>query len=122
MDRDNRIVHLVEVIDDVYSFVEEADPIKKIDSQHRIVALIAQQTTECAYLIRDYATHKSFCMSTFPISCAEEFSPLLGERTLKNSFISDVDNKITQYEDKFKQLKTDFQDHNILQTGIKLSR
>jgi len=60
VDRDNRIVHLVEVIDDVYSFVEEADPIKKIESQHRIVALMAQQTTECAYFIRDYATHKSF--------------------------------------------------------------
>ena len=44
--------------------------------------------------------------------------PLPGERTLKNSFMSDVDNKIKKYEDKFKELSIAFQDRAILQTEI----
>jgi len=60
VDRDICIVHLVEVMDDVYSFVKEAEPVKKIESHSRIVALMAQQTTECAYFIRDYAMNKNF--------------------------------------------------------------
>src|SRR6202050_4049979 len=63
VDRDKCIVHLVEVINDIYSFVKQAEPMKKIQSHGRIVALMAQQTTECAYFIRDYAMNKNFCMS-----------------------------------------------------------
>jgi hypothetical protein len=49
--------------------------------------------------------------------------PLLpGRQVLKNSFLSDVDSKITQYEGKFKELKMAFQDHSILQIGIMVSR
>jgi hypothetical protein len=62
MDRDDCIVHLLEVIDDVYFFVHEAEPVKKIESHGRIITLMAQQTTECAYFIRDYAMDKSFCL------------------------------------------------------------
>ena len=60
-DRDNYVGRLVEVMDDVYSFVEEAEPIKKVESNLRIIELIEQQTTECAYFIRDYAMNRSFC-------------------------------------------------------------
>jgi uncharacterized protein Yka (UPF0111/DUF47 family) len=63
MDRDDSIVRLVETMDDVYSFVKETEPMKKIKSFGRIIELIAQQTTECAYFIRDYAIGKDFCMS-----------------------------------------------------------
>ena len=62
-DRDSAIVRLVGIIDDVLSFIKEAEPVKKIKSHGRIIALMAQQTTECAYFIRDYATNKSFCRS-----------------------------------------------------------
>jgi hypothetical protein len=61
VDRDSCIIRLVEIMDDVYSFVKEAEPMKKIESHGRIIALMAQQTTECAYFIRDYAMNKSFC-------------------------------------------------------------
>ena len=36
--------------------------------------------------------------------------------------MSDVDSKIKQYEDKFKELKMAFQDGAILQTAITVSR
>ena len=50
------------------------------------------------------------------------FTSLPGKRTLKNSFMSDVDSKIKKYEDTFKELKTAFQDGAILQTAITVSR
>ena len=62
VDRDNSIVHLVEVMGDVFSFVKEAKPLKEIESHRRILALMAQQTTECAYFIQGYAMNKNFCM------------------------------------------------------------
>ena len=67
VDRDSGIARLVSIMDDVFSFVKEAEPMKKIEAQGRIIALIAQQTTECAYFIRDYATNKSFCRSASPL-------------------------------------------------------
>ncbi len=63
VDRDRYIVRLVEVMDDVFSFVKEAEPIKKIESHGQIIELVSQQTTECAYFIRDYAMNKSLCRS-----------------------------------------------------------
>ena len=60
-DRDNYVGRLVEVMNDVYSFVQEAEPIKKVESNLKIIELIEQQTTECAYFIRDYAMNKNFC-------------------------------------------------------------
>ena len=64
VDRDSSIVSLVEVMDDVFSFVKEAEPVKKIESHGRIIELMVHQTTECAYFIRDYAMNKSFCRSS----------------------------------------------------------
>jgi hypothetical protein len=61
--RDNSISGLVETMNDVYAFVHEAESLKRIESQKEILALMAKQTTECAYFIRDYAKNKSFCSS-----------------------------------------------------------
>jgi hypothetical protein len=80
-DRDNCIVHLVQVMDDVYSFVKEAEPMKKIESHRRIVALMAQQTTECAYFIRDYVMNKSFCMSSSMLKSEESHGVFTGRET-----------------------------------------
>jgi hypothetical protein len=63
MDHDGSIVRLAERMDDVYPFVEGAEPMKKIESLGRIIELLAQQPTECAYFIRDYTMGKDFCMS-----------------------------------------------------------
>jgi hypothetical protein len=80
-DRDDCIVHLVQVMDDIYSFVKEAEPMKKIESHRRIVALMAQQTTECAYFIRNYAMNKSFCMSASTLKWKESHGFFTGRGT-----------------------------------------
>ncbi len=64
VDRDSCIVRLVEIMDDVFSFVKEAEPMKKIESHGPIIELMSQQATECAYFIRDYAMNKSLCRSS----------------------------------------------------------
>ena len=123
VDRDSSIVHLVEIMDDVFSFVKEAEPIKKIESHGPIIELMSQQATECAYFIRDYAMNKSLCRSSSALHVGVSLlCSLPGERTLKNSFMSNVDTKIKQYEDKFNELKSALQDRAILQTEIIVSR
>lgn len=123
VNRDSCIIRLVEVMDDVFSFVKEAEPIKKIESHRPIIELMSQQATECAYFIRDYAMNKSLCRSSStPHVGVSLLHSLPGKRTLENSFMSDVDSKIKQYEDKFNGLKSAFQDRAILQTEIIVSR
>ena len=63
VDRDSCIVRLVEIMDDVFSFVKEAEPVKKIESHGPIIERMSQQATECAYFIRDYAVNESLCRS-----------------------------------------------------------
>jgi hypothetical protein len=120
IDRDNRIHQLVEVIDDVYSFVKDADIVKKIESQEKIFAAMVQQTTECAYFIRDYAI-KGFCGSAPALGQAGSSPLFTGKRTIKSTF-SSADDKIKAYEDKFKELKMAFQDRAILHTEIAVLR
>src|SRR6266550_1495782 len=64
VDRDGCIVRLVEIMDDVFSFVKEAEPMKKIESHGPIIERLSQQATECAYFIRDYAMNESLCGSS----------------------------------------------------------
>ena len=122
VDRDSCIVRLVEIMDDVFSFVKEAEPIKKIKSHGQIIELMSQQATECAYFIRDYAINKSLCRSSYTAPRSVSLlRSLPGTRTLSN-FTSDVDSKIKQYEEKFNKLKSAFQDRAILETEIIVSR
>lgn len=59
--------HLVEVMHDAYSFVEEAEPLNKVESHRRVIERMEQQTIDCAYFIRDYASNKNFCMLISPL-------------------------------------------------------
>ena len=122
--RDDRISHLVEVMDDIYYFVHEAEPVNKINSHKDIIAVMIKQTTECAYFIRDYAMDKNFGRLSFTLWLYHTTMSLAspGKRAVRNSFISDVDSKIDTYEDKFKELKSAFQGRAILQTEIAVMR
>lgn len=52
--RDINIIHLAECMDDLYAFMEEAEPLRKIESHRKVMVRIAQQTTECGYFISAY--------------------------------------------------------------------
>jgi hypothetical protein len=76
-ERDDRIEHLLEVMTDVYAFILEAKDIKKMELHEKTLAIMAQQTTECAYFIRTYSTYTNFGMSVFVSQLAKSncFSP-----------------------------------------------
>jgi len=44
---------------DSYSLVSDATHLCRFQDQDKNVTLLARQTIECAYFIRDYALHKS---------------------------------------------------------------
>jgi hypothetical protein len=81
---------------------------------------MAQQTTECAYFIRDYAK-KGFCMLAYTV-IQRNLTFLLGKRAVENTFSQTVDTKIQDYESKFKNLKDAFQGRAVLETEIIVSR
>jgi hypothetical protein len=63
MDRDTKVKDLVETMNDVFAFVKAAEPLRKIESHEKIVLLMTQQVTDCAYFIGHYAEDTSFCTS-----------------------------------------------------------
>jgi hypothetical protein len=122
-ERDDHLGRLLEVMADAYDFVLEAEPVEKIESHKRIVTVMVQQTTECSYFIREYATTQSFSMSLSVCENHEILPPLslVGKRILEH-ILSGADNRINQYEDKFKELKTSFQERAVLRTEITVLR
>ena len=48
-----------------YEFVTAAEALQKIKARPTIIEGLAQQTTECAYFIRDYAHQSSFRESVY---------------------------------------------------------
>ncbi|KAF8520629.1 hypothetical protein BU17DRAFT_88833 [Hysterangium stoloniferum] len=104
MDRDEQIIKLVQSLDDIYGFVQEAEPTKKIESQRVVLKLIVLQTMECAYFIREYAKSKGFASR------------------IVTSSLSQADDMIKQYKVKLDDLKAAFRDRAILSTEITVLR
>jgi len=99
-DRDKKMDRLVGIMNGVFTFVHEAEILQRIESHRQILALMTQQTIECAYFIRGYAKNRNFWAKAI------------------EHFMSDVDDKIKQYEDRFKELQTAFQNRATLVTEI----
>ena len=59
--RDDSVYHLMETIDDVHSFLSDAERTETIKTHREILEALSALTVECAYLIRDYTVDKSFC-------------------------------------------------------------
>lgn len=120
-ERDDNISHLLEVITDIYAFVLEAESIK-IESHRKILVVMVQQTTECSYFIRQYASNASFSRTLFPHEATiSQIISRIGKRLLEH-ILSDADSKIKQYEDKFEELKAAFQGRAVLETEITVLR
>jgi len=67
MNLDTSVQRLVEIMNNAFTFLHEAEHLdhSATQSQKDILGCIAKQTTECAYFIRDYARNKDFCMPLF---------------------------------------------------------
>ncbi|RDB23725.1 hypothetical protein Hypma_009409 [Hypsizygus marmoreus] len=104
--RDDGIEGLVQVLDEVYSFLHEAKALEKIkaaltsDAQLTVLVLISQQLRESAYFIQEYAR-----------------DPRFWTRLVKN-LGSEANSTIQAYRNKFSELKLAFQGYAHLQTEI----
>ncbi|KAF9061868.1 hypothetical protein BDP27DRAFT_1300736 [Rhodocollybia butyracea] len=103
MQRDKNILALIDTMDDIYSFVKEAEPLRQIESHKRVMICIAQQTTECGYFVSAY--------------CSDNFV----FRILKHS-VATTDAAIVHYGNKFSELKAALLDHATITTGITVLR
>ncbi|KAG6377914.1 WD40-repeat-containing domain protein [Boletus reticuloceps] len=102
--RDDRVVRLAGMMSDVFAFVEDAEPLKVVEAHREHIKLLIQQVTECGYFITEYAKQDNFWT-----------------RTAKYTF-SDVDSKVTDYENKLRDLKAAFLDGITLQSGVTVFR
>ena len=118
IDRDGKITDLVQDMQALYAFLKGTDPSKYDVPQRKIVTSLAQQTIECAYFIRQYASDPNFCKSCFILLCwFLSLCLLKGKRTGKN-LISDADQKIQKFQDQFKKLKLAFTQHAVCETQL----
>ena len=61
--RDEQIIRLAGTMSDVFTFVQDAEPLKTIKQHIKTITLLLQQVTECGYFITEYAKQKNFCQS-----------------------------------------------------------
>lgn len=54
--RDKAIRSLLETMKDIYDLMSKAEQLKNLEAHRHTVKLIFQQTAECAWFIRDYAS------------------------------------------------------------------
>ncbi|KZP17818.1 WD40 repeat-like protein [Athelia psychrophila] len=97
---DDAVYNLMETIDDIHSFVKDAKPLESIESHRKVFVALGSLTVECAYLIRDYSMDKNFWVR------------------IANLTWYGVESKIKQYEDKFKDLKAQFQGSALVNIDI----
>ncbi|KAF7974592.1 hypothetical protein HWV62_11868 [Athelia sp. TMB] len=90
-DRDASLCNLMKTIEDIHSFVIEAEPLKIFASQSKILEDLGRLTVESAYLIRDFTIDKSFWKRIATLS------------------FSGVEAKVQQYTEQFKKLEAAFQ-------------
>jgi len=58
---DSDVTSLARTMNDTFDIVEKADQLRR-DSKSKIIVRMVQQTTECAWFIRDYIKIEEFCM------------------------------------------------------------
>ncbi|KAN0081238.1 Quinonprotein alcohol dehydrogenase-like superfamily [Tylopilus felleus] len=99
-ERDDNIIRLASTMSDVFAFVHDAEPLKAIEAHVKTIALLVKQVTECGYFVAEYAKQKNFWIRTARYT------------------ISDIDARITDYENKLRELKTGFLEGVAVQTEI----
>jgi hypothetical protein len=104
-------------MNDIYSYVVEAGPLRLVKSHQRTIQLMCQQTAECAFFISDYASRnfgRMIVSTSEDITCTDQ---RIGGRMAK-SMTTDFSGKVVGYQKKFKQLKNDLSRQIAIVTAI----
>ncbi|KAF8549967.1 hypothetical protein OG21DRAFT_521580 [Imleria badia] len=100
----NKIVRLAKMMSNVFMLVNDAEALETIEAHIKTITLLIQQVTECGYFIAEFAEQKNFWIRS------EKYS------------LSDLDKRITDYEDKLRELKTAFLAGVAVQSEITVPR
>ncbi|KAG6374155.1 hypothetical protein JVT61DRAFT_4803 [Boletus reticuloceps] len=100
---DDRIIRLAGVMSDVFTFVEDVEPLERIEAHVKTITLLLQQVTECGYFIIEYPK------ANFRI------------RTAKYKMFN-IDARITDYKIKLQEFKTALLEGVSVQTDITVVR
>ncbi|KIJ36029.1 hypothetical protein M422DRAFT_261578 [Sphaerobolus stellatus SS14] len=103
-DRDQKIVALVRTMNEQCVFLDSARPLESIVSQKEILQKFMKQIIECSEFIRRYVQDKDLVI-----------------RLLKN-LVSNVDERIQQYQETFTALRKAFNEESQLQSQILLKK
>ncbi|KAJ7913248.1 hypothetical protein B0H13DRAFT_2005399 [Mycena leptocephala] len=104
-ERDDKFRRLIHVTTEVFDFLNRMR-VADLDGHKQTMKMLALQTTECAYFIRDYTKHKSFIVR-------------VGASLLSGT---ELDGKIAEYERKFEQFRTAFRTNATLNIEIAVVR
>src|SRR5271154_631835 len=96
---------------DTFDIVEKADQLRR-ESNSKIVMRMVQQTTECAWFIRDYMMIEEFCKLHKIISLLFCVLTLEGKRMAKNIASSRKD-QVDKFKSKFDELRSAFQANSV---------
>ena len=122
IERDDKVRSLVEAIEKTYAFTQEAEPIKKVESQGNILRQLLLQTAECAKFIVQYADEASFCrLSPSFIRAYAHVLYFSGCRAIKKS-LSSKDDIINGFIEKFRELRNELSDTTVVNTQISVFR
>ena len=114
--RDSRILDLLGIMNEVYTLVLDAEPLKKIKSQKQAIEMLAKQTTDCAHFVSLYFNDANFC-EPLRLFQTQIVTTLSGSRLGKN-IMGGVDSKITGFENVFKSLRATFAEGVALNTEL----
>ncbi|KAG1730831.1 uncharacterized protein EDB91DRAFT_742641 [Suillus paluster] len=102
--RDDSIRRLASIMCESYGLVSNAPDLCNFHGQAETVNLLARQTIECAYFIRDYAIHKSGL-----------------KHSIANVF-SNIDETIQNYEAAFRNIRTALEQKAVINTQLVVFR
>ena len=108
-------------MNDTFNIVEMADKLRR-QSNSNIIMRMVQQTTECAWFIRDYIKIGEFCelykMISLFIICTHSHK---GKRMAKNIMSSRKD-QVDKFKSKFDELRNAFQANSVAEIEITVLR
>ena len=108
-------------MNDTFDIVEKAGQLRRT-SKSEIIVRMVQQTTECAWFIRDYMKIGEFCTLHMSISsCILGAHSREGKRMAKNVGSSRKD-QVEKFKSKFDELRRAFQEEGIVEIEIAVLR
>ena len=119
--RDQKILKLVKVMEETFSFIVSANELKTHERLQDIINQILKQSIKCGYFIQDYTRHHFGGKERHHRRRDNKMTKYLPGRTIVQPF-SRIDDQITAFCTAFTDLRTTFDSKLALNTALVLSR